>query len=261
MIYGERIRNLRQERKLSLKELSRKSGLSVSYLSEVERGRKTPSLNTIDKLCNALNISSREFVQDYESNYVYNDGQCIQLGQRIKLHREEQGVNQTELSRSTGFSLSYICEIEQGNVFPSVSALSKIASVMGINVKDLLGSPGSLGSKIRTLREEQGMNQAQLAKQTGLSHGLIGQLERGKVQPSLKTLEKLSGALNISPCYLISEGDDLQELLNILSPETKELLRDPNVQSVLRTLRDCSEKEIRFILDFIKMFKQSEICD
>jgi len=51
------------------------------------------------------------------------------------------------------------------------------------------------------------------------------------------------------------------ELLNLLSPEVKELLLEPNIQAVLRILRNCSAEEVRFILDFIRMFKESNICD
>ncbi len=256
MFRGEQIRSLREEKKMSLSELAKKAGVSVSYLSEVERSCKVPSLNVIEKLCDALNISSREFIQKEEAR----SGQCIYIGQRIRLNREEKGMTQSDLSRLTGLSLSYICEIERGNVFPSVSALNHLASALRVPVKSLMVSPGSLGKKLRDLREEHDMNQAQLARQASLSHGLIGQLERGKVQPSIKTLEKLSEALNVSPCYLVAEEDDLQELINLLTPEVREMLQDSKVQSVLRALRSCSQKEVRFILDFIMMFKQSDFC-
>ncbi len=261
MFNGGQIREMRKEKNISLKELAQKAGVSVSYLSEIERDHKKPSLKTIEKLSDALNIPSKDFVQKGESGSESMNGQCIHLGQRIRLNREEKGMLQKDLSNLTGLSLSYICEIEKGNVFPSVNALNKIASALEIPVKNLMGSPGSLGERLRNIREEQGLNQAQLAQKTDLSPGLIGQLEQGKVQPSLKTLEKLSQALRISPCYLIAEEDNLQELLNLLSPEVRNMLQDPNVQAVLRSLRNCDEKEVRFILDFIKMFKQSDLCD
>jgi len=258
MFKGKQIRDMREEKNLSLSELARKAGLSVSYLSEIERGHKTPSIKIIEKLCSALNTSTREFVGEQEGT---KNGQCIHLGQRIRWKREKKSMSQGDLSRLTGLSLSYICEIEAGNVFPSVNTLNNIASVLEVNVKSLVGHPHSLGKKLRHLREEMGMNQAQLAKSSGLSHGLIGQLERGQVQPSLKTLEKLSKVLNVSPCYLVSEEDHLEDLLNLLTPDVKNLLREPEVQAVLRMLRNCNEKEVRFILDFIKMFKQSNLGD
>ena len=41
---GNLIRKCRQKRKLTLKELCDKAGVSVGYLSQVERGNATPSL-------------------------------------------------------------------------------------------------------------------------------------------------------------------------------------------------------------------------
>ena len=41
-ILGLKLRNLRQERGLSLTALAGQAGLSVSYLSEIEAGRKHP---------------------------------------------------------------------------------------------------------------------------------------------------------------------------------------------------------------------------
>lgn len=254
MFKGEQIRKLREERNYSLEELARKGGISVSYLSEIERGNKRPSLATIEKLSAALNVSSREFMDQ-------KNEEGIILGERIRAHREEKGLTLKEIAQITGISYSYLCEIEKGLVLPSIRSLRKIASGLNVPLKDLMSPGTSLGAKLAKIREEQGLNQSQLAKKAGLSPGLIGQIEKGKIQPSLQTVEKLASALEISPCYFIVEEDGLQELLNLLTPEVRTLLLDKKVQSVLRMLRQCNEKEFRFILDFIKMLKQANLCE
>lgn len=53
----ERIRELRLHRNLTLKEMAILTDLSVSFLSDVERGRTTPSLRTIETLASAFQIS------------------------------------------------------------------------------------------------------------------------------------------------------------------------------------------------------------
>lgn len=53
----ERIKELRTQHRLTLKDLSESTGLSVSYLSDIERGRTTPSLNTLEALSVAFDIS------------------------------------------------------------------------------------------------------------------------------------------------------------------------------------------------------------
>jgi len=50
MTLGQRLRELRREAGLTLKELEEKCGISVPYLSDIERGRSNPSLETLKKL-------------------------------------------------------------------------------------------------------------------------------------------------------------------------------------------------------------------
>lgn len=55
---GIKLREFRKERRWSLEELSRRSGLSVSHLSALEKGeRKSPSVELVYQLAEALSIS------------------------------------------------------------------------------------------------------------------------------------------------------------------------------------------------------------
>ena len=56
-IFGLKIRDLRVEKGLSFQELSQKTGLSISYLSEIEKGKKYPKGDKIMQLAEALNES------------------------------------------------------------------------------------------------------------------------------------------------------------------------------------------------------------
>ncbi len=212
-------------------------------------------MTTIEKISAALNVSSKELfaTQNKESGII--------LGERIRAYREEKGLSLKDLADLSGLSYSYLCEIEKGAVLPSIRGLKKIASSMDVPLKSLMSPSASLGSKLTNVRKEQGLSQAELARRAGLSPGLIGQIEKGKVEPSLKTIEKIAAALNISPCYFIVEEDGLQEMLSLLSADVRALLMEPKVLSVLRMLRQCNEKEFRFVLDFIKLLKRSNLCD
>jgi len=62
----------------------------------------------------------------------------------------------------------------------------------------------ALGKKIRQLREELAMSQAQLSAQGGLSQGYLSQLENDEVQnPSAAVIFRLAQALNIDPRVLM----------------------------------------------------------
>lgn len=54
---GARIKTLRTKRKKTLKDISALCGVSVSYLSDIENERKSPSLETLEKIAEALEVS------------------------------------------------------------------------------------------------------------------------------------------------------------------------------------------------------------
>lgn len=253
IVRGEQIRSLREERGYTLQDLARRANLSLSYLSEIERGSKRPSLKTIDKLAAALNVSKTQLIE----GDLTDSG--LSLGDKIRLMRGDKNQSLQELAHKAGISLSYLSEIERGTVYPALSTLKRVAEGLGVPPITLMGHEGTLGHKLKALREEYGLTQAQLASLAGVTAGLIGQIEQGKVQPSLKTLEKLAEVMGVTPCYFIMEPGAVDQMLSLMNPELRELLMQPNVQSVLSLICNLNEKELQFILNFIQLFKKAEL--
>src|SRR5918999_3412239 len=54
---GPRVRELRQDRGLTLKALGRQAGLSHPFLSQLERGLARPSVGSVERIANALDVS------------------------------------------------------------------------------------------------------------------------------------------------------------------------------------------------------------
>lgn len=65
----------------------------------------------------------------------------------------------------------------------------------------------SFGSTVRQLREQQGWSQEALAERADLNRSYVGELERGKAIPSLLTLKKLAGALDLSLTSLMAHTE------------------------------------------------------
>jgi transcriptional regulator with XRE-family HTH domain len=61
-VLGEYIRLLRHRRRLTLEQMAERSQLSVTYVGEVERGLKEPSVTTLMKLSNALEVTFAQLV-------------------------------------------------------------------------------------------------------------------------------------------------------------------------------------------------------
>lgn len=62
---GRKIKQERKAQNLTLKELSIKSGVSISYISDIEHFRKNPSISTFLKLTNALNIKNT-YIEEFD---------------------------------------------------------------------------------------------------------------------------------------------------------------------------------------------------
>ena len=61
---GNRIRRLRTERDLTLKQLAGRSNLSVSLISQIERAESSASLASLYKIATALNVRMSDFFED-----------------------------------------------------------------------------------------------------------------------------------------------------------------------------------------------------
>jgi DNA-binding NtrC family response regulator len=53
-IIGDTIRSMRKEKELTLKQMSRRTGLSISLLSQIERAESSPSISSLYKIAVAL---------------------------------------------------------------------------------------------------------------------------------------------------------------------------------------------------------------
>jgi transcriptional regulator with XRE-family HTH domain len=68
MNIGETIRNFRLQKALSQGDIEKRTGLLRCYLSRVENGHTIPSLDTLAKIANAMDVPLASFFSDHESD-------------------------------------------------------------------------------------------------------------------------------------------------------------------------------------------------
>jgi transcriptional regulator with XRE-family HTH domain len=56
MIIGQRLRQIREEKKISQGDIERKTGLLRCYISRVENGHTVPTVETLQKFAHALEV-------------------------------------------------------------------------------------------------------------------------------------------------------------------------------------------------------------
>lgn len=64
---GKKIKYIRKQRNLTLQNLADKTGLSVAFMSKLERGLTSPTISSLLKVCKALEVDLAELTQSPEN--------------------------------------------------------------------------------------------------------------------------------------------------------------------------------------------------
>lgn len=91
-----------------------------------------------------------------------------------------------------------------------------------------------LGSRVKQLRDLQGLTQEELAARAGLYWTQIQRIEQGKLNVTLNTLEHVAAGLGVPISHLFLEENQFQM---------------PELGALLSLLQTLTQKELRIILE------------
>ena len=103
--FGENLRKLRKERKLSMDALAEKAGTSKQVLSRYENGERVPKISMVQKLADALGVSISELsgeVFDIKANIPvthYRGGLADRLLEGVISEEDDQLLRELEAIR------------------------------------------------------------------------------------------------------------------------------------------------------------------
>lgn len=97
---GQRLRDVRQARGLSLKAVSGATGLSIGYLSQVERGLSSPSLRALTRVADLLGVGLGALFGGPEDSPA--DGIVTRAGARAALTLWRAGITKQLLTQGDG---------------------------------------------------------------------------------------------------------------------------------------------------------------
>lgn len=105
---------------------------------------------------------------------------------------------------------------------------------------------------LKELRIDRNLTQKQLSEMLDLSKNTVCEYEKGRAEPSIETLLKLSGIFGVSVDYLLGREDDFGNVVvsenNEITPEEKELL------TLFRSLPNIRRKTV---MDSIRFMSES----
>ncbi len=73
MDVGKRIKHFREQKNYTINKLANKAGVSQSYLRDVELENKNPTLSFLSLICDALDISLKDFFSDETETSIISD--------------------------------------------------------------------------------------------------------------------------------------------------------------------------------------------
>lgn len=102
----------------------------------------------------------------------------------------------------------------------------------------------ALGARIREVRKAHGLSLERTAELAEVSLTFLGEVERGKKEPSISTLQRLARALSVSVTDLVTVIDDTppgvskHELLGQLRGVMREWYTHEESEAILRFVQD-----------------------
>jgi XRE family transcriptional regulator, master regulator for biofilm formation len=101
-LIGDKIKQLRIEKKMSISELAEKANVAKSYLSSIERNlQSNPSIQFIEKISSVLGVSVNELINESESIEPEDlDGEWLQIVKEAM----ESGVSKEEFKNFLEFN-------------------------------------------------------------------------------------------------------------------------------------------------------------
>ncbi len=103
--FGERLKNIRNERGLSLSDVSTSTGVSKTMISQIERAESIPTLTTIWKIANGLKISLASLLENSKNIY-----EIRRIEDAAPIHRNDgllRIYTMFPFSPVTGFEIFY----------------------------------------------------------------------------------------------------------------------------------------------------------
>ena len=179
---------------MTMQELSNRSGVSYSYLTQVARGRRDMGIKAQAGIESVLNAPAR-----VAPAQCANRKGSVAEGTETTFIRERAralGLTLKELAEKVGVSASYMTQVARGQRSMGVKLQAKVEKELKAPVRvESAQCPDIDRQFIWERMDELNVSQNEVARRAGISSGHLSQIMNGQRSPSAVVLRKLHGAL------------------------------------------------------------------
>ncbi len=117
----------------------------------------------------------------------------------------------------------------------------------------------AMGRRIAAWRKLKGFSQAAVARRTGIDATYISRIETGKIQPSIRMVMKIAGALRVSPNELLEKSPAKQKHKPCpVSPSGHCLMDLVEIEPKLGKAKGFTPRQLRLILQFTTVVQEGD---
>lgn len=120
MEFGKQVKLIRKKRNLSLQQLSELSKVSISMLSQIERGEKNPTISVAYQIAEALNTTLSALLDEQEKREIVvirKESRPVYIDEKYGFQRHL--LSPTFPSRGIEFVKNVIPPFSESGVFPA----------------------------------------------------------------------------------------------------------------------------------------------
>jgi transcriptional regulator with XRE-family HTH domain len=212
-----RIKELRKERGLTLEELAEKAGMSVSFLSMIENGKRNVNAARLDALARALNVRIPELLRDGALSPALAEHLRIiselPLDDQRSIFRHAMGLS---LEQEEPDNVEIDAPVEVGEQEPSVAAKAFVSSGNKYPY-------AAIGARVRRLRDHLGYASMDFAHLHGWGPTQLVNWETGhrRITIEAATILRERYGVSLDWVYLGVEGSLPQHLIKPLALKSK----------------------------------------
>ena len=276
-----RLKEVRINKRLTLKQVALAINLSESTISLYECGKRHPDYSTLIKLADFFGVSVDYLLghvshNDFDFEDEQHEPDCPDMSllhRRITELRRKYGETQAEVASLLNVTQQAYANYETGKRNPSVRHLIILSKHYHITLDCLLGLIGSpsisFAPRLRELRKERDLSQKSLADAVGVDRTAIAKYETGASGAKAEMLEKLATFFGVTTDYLLGRSDikspapeasgtdDEAEIRRFL----QQIKDDPSTRMMFDLAKGATLEEIKATVAFLKMLRQDPDSD
>lgn len=254
-----RLRELRELKGLSLRELSSHIDIDYSHISKIERNEVGLSENSIKILSDFFGVTA-----DYLLGYDRADenGNCnilpneclVKSNNRLRELRMEKGLSLREFAEKMNCSYSNIATIERGEGSLTEANIKLFSDFFGVSSDYLLGLTNEkikvYNNRIRELRKEKGLTLRELSDKMHIDNSNLSKIERGDLGITADNLIAFAKYFEVTTDYLLGVSETRKNTNEILERKLNEL--DVQIMYEIAKMNDEEKQDVITLLNILK---------